>query len=91
VAVLNHKPVKVLQLSTSNPVVSHRPASRVCIRSSLLAKDSEVRGKPLQLGRSYHRRRTLKNMKTTGKAMGNQPGKYVIPETVSMQPHHSAV
>jgi len=23
--------------------------------------------------------------------MGNHPGKYVIGETVSMQPHHSAV
>jgi len=57
----------------------------------LLAKDSEVRGKPLQLGRTYHRRRTLRNTKTAGKATGNHPGKYVIRETVSMQPHHSAV
>jgi len=30
-------------------------------------------------------------MKTARKATGNQSGKYVIRETVSMQPHHSAV
>ena len=28
---------------------------------------------------------------STGKVMGNQPGKYMICETVSMQLHHSAV
>jgi len=37
----------------------------------MLTKDSEVRGKPLQLGRTYHRRRTLGKMKTAGKATGN--------------------
>jgi len=35
------------------------------MRRWLLAKDSEVRGKPLQLGRTW--RRTLGKMKTTGK------------------------
>jgi len=47
----------------------------------LLAKDSEVRGKPLQLGRTYHRRRTLRKTKTEGKAAGNHFGKCVIRET----------
>jgi len=56
----------------------------MCIRKWLLAKDSEVRGKSLQLGRIFHRRRTLRKMKTTGKAMGNHPSKYVIRKTVSM-------
>jgi len=59
--------------------------------SWLLAKDSEVRGKPLQLGMSYHRRRTLRKTKTAGKATGTHPGKYVIRGTVSMQSQHSAV
>jgi len=57
----------------------------------MLAKDSEVRRKHLQLGRTYHMRRTLREMKTAGKATGNHPGKYMIRETVGMQPHHSAV
>jgi len=50
-------------------------------------------GKRLQLRRTYRRRRTLKKTKTAGKGTGNHPGKYVIfdGETVSMQPHHSAV
>jgi len=61
------------------------------IRSWLLAKDSEVRGKAVQVGRTCHRRRTLRKTKTARKAMGNHPNKYVIRETVSMQPHHSAV
>jgi len=74
----------VLWLSTSNPVVSCRPGTWVCISSWLLAKDSDVRGKPLQLGRTYHRRRKFWKMKTAGKATGNHPGKYVIHETVSM-------
>jgi len=30
-------------------------------------------------------------MKTAGNATGNHPGKYVIRETVSIQPHHSAM
>jgi len=30
-------------------------------------------------------------MKTSGNATGNHPVKYVIRETVSMQPQHSAV
>jgi len=55
------------------------------------SKDSVVRGKPLQLERTYHRRRTLRKTKTARKGTGNHPGKYVIRETVSMQPHHSAV
>jgi len=46
----------------------------------LLAKDREFTGKPLQLGRTYHRR-TLTKTKTTRKATGNHPGKYVIHET----------
>jgi len=58
---------------------------------TLLAKDSDVTGKPLQLGRTYHRRRTLRKTKTAGKATGNHPDKYVIRETVSMQLYHSAV
>ena len=37
------------------------------------------------------KKRTLSNMKTTGKATGNHPGKYVISETVSMQPRHSSM
>jgi len=69
-AVLNHKPTKVLRLSTTNR------ACGVCIRSWLLAKDSEVRGEPPQLGRTY-RRRTLRRTKTAWKATGNHPGKYV--------------
>ena len=46
----------------------------------MLAKNSEVRGKPLQLGRTYHRRRTLRKTKTAEKATGNHLGKYVIRE-----------
>jgi len=53
------------------------------------SNDSEVRGKPLQLGRTYHRRRTLRKTKTTGKVMENHIGKYMIRQTVSTQPHHS--
>ena len=48
---------------------------------SVTKEDSEVRGKCLQLGRTYHSRRTLRKKKTTGKATGNHPGKYVIRET----------
>jgi len=77
-------------LQTKGIPVGQRKGSS-CVRSWLLAKDSEVRGKPLQLGRTYHRRRTLRKTKTAGKATGNHPGKYVIHETVSMQPHHSVV
>jgi len=51
---------------------SLKVACRVCIRSWLLAKDSEVKGKPLQLGRTY-RRRTLRKTNTAGKATGNHP------------------
>jgi len=40
-----------------------------------------VRGKPLQLGRTCHRRRTLRKTKTTGKATENHPGKNVIHKT----------
>jgi len=47
----------------------------------LKSKDTEVRGKPLQLRRTYHRRRTLRKTKTAGKATGNHRGKYVIRET----------
>jgi len=47
----------------------------------MLAKDSEVRGKPLQLGRTCNSRRKLRKMKTAGKTMVNSPGKYVICET----------
>jgi len=47
----------------------------------LLVKDCVVRGKPLQLERTYHSRRTLGKMNTEGKATGNHPGKYVIHET----------
>jgi len=39
------------------------------------------RGKPLQLGRTCHRKRTPRKMKTAGKAIGNLPGKYMIRET----------
>ena len=67
---LNHIPIKVLRLSTSNPVASRKSDTRVCIRSWLLAKDSEVTGKPLQLGRFYHRERTLRKTKTIGKGTG---------------------
>jgi len=59
--------------------------------AELLAKDSEVRGNSLQLGRTYHRRRTLRKTKTAGKATGTHPGKYTIHEVVSMQPHHSVM
>ena len=37
------------------------------------------------------RRRILGKTKTSGKATGNHPGKYVIRDTVSMQSHHSVV
>jgi len=37
---------------------------------------SEVRGKPLQLQRTYHNGRTLRKMETAGKATGNNPGEY---------------
>jgi len=47
----------------------------------VLAKDSEVRGKPLQLRSTYHRR-TLRKTKTAGKATGNNAGEYVILRTV---------
>ena len=52
---------KILQFLT---VVTASRTRGVCIRSWLLAKDSEVREKPLQLGMTYHRRRTLRKMKT---------------------------
>jgi len=45
-----------------------------------VAKDSEVRRKPLKLGKAYHKR-TLRKTKTPGKTTGNHPGKYVIRET----------
>jgi len=54
-----------------------------------MAKDSEVRGKPVQFGRTYHTRRTVRKTKTAGKAKEKPP--WQIRETVSMQPHHSAV
>jgi len=38
----------------------------------LLAKDREVTGKPLQLGRTYHSR-TLRKMRTAGEATENHP------------------
>jgi len=61
----------------------HKVSSILCCISTsvLLAKDSEVRGKPLQLERTCHRRRTLRKTKTAGKATGNHPGRYVIHET----------
>jgi len=59
--------------------------------AELLVKDSEIRGKPLQLGKTYHRKRTLRKTKTAEKATETYPAKYMIHETVSMQPHHSAV
>jgi len=75
VAVLNHKPTKMLQLSMSNLIASRKPDTR-----------------SLQLGRTYHRRRTLtEEDETAGKATGSHPGKYMIRETVSMQLHHSVV
>jgi len=45
----------------------------------LPAKGDEVRGKPLfvQLGRTYHRRRTLRKMETARKATRNHHGKYM--------------
>jgi len=43
-------------------------------------KNSEVRGKLLQLGRTYDRRITLRKTNTAGKATGNHPGRYVIRE-----------
>jgi len=33
----------------------------------------------------------LRKTKIAGKATGNHPGKYMVRDTVSMQPHHSAV
>jgi len=65
-------------------VLNHKP-------TKVLAKDSKVSRKPLPVGRTYHRRRALRKMKTVGKATGNHPGKYMICETVSMHQHHSAV
>ena len=76
-AVLNHKPIKVLRLSTSNPVVSRKPDTQSLHQKLAAGKDSEVRGKPLQLGRTYHKRRTFEKTKTAAKATGNHPGKYV--------------
>jgi len=60
---------------------------------SLHQKLTADSGKRLQLRRTYRIRRTLKKTKTAGKGVGNHPGKYVIcdGETVSMQPHHSAM
>jgi len=58
-------------------VTCHLEQTRgVCLRSWLLAKDGEIRGKPVQLGRTYYRR-TLRKMKTAGKATGNHPCKYM--------------
>ena len=90
-AVLSHKPIRVLRLSTSNPVASRKLDTRSLHQKLAAAKDSEVRGKPLQLRRTYHRRRTLRKTNTARKATRNHHGKYVIRGTVSMQPHHSAV
>ena len=39
----------------------------------LLAKDSEVRGKPLQLASTYHRRRTLRKTKKRREGNGKPP------------------
>jgi len=58
----------------SNLVAFHR--SSMWSLHQKRAKDGEVRGKPLQLGRTYHRR-TLRETKTTGKVTENHPGKYV--------------
>jgi len=91
VAVLNHKLTKVLRLSTSNPVASRKPdtqSQHQKLAAGVLVNDNEVKGKPLQLGRTYHRRRTLRKTKTAGKMMGTHPGKYVICETVC---NHSVV
>ena len=63
VCLYNHKPAKVLRVSMSNLVHLTSRTCRVCIRSWLLAKDSEVREKPLELGRTYHRRRRNHRMK----------------------------
>jgi len=75
-AVLNHKPAKVLRRSTTKPVASRKPDTRSLHYSCLLAKDSEVRGKSLQLGRTYYRRRTLRKTKTPGKSTEKHRGKY---------------
>jgi len=77
---------EVLRLSTSNPVASRKPDTR-----SLHQKlTSEIRVRPLQLWRIYHKRRTLKKTKTAGKTTRNKPcvTAYV---RLSMQSHHSAV
>ena len=47
----------------------------ICLWLLPVVKDSEIRGKPLPLGRTYHRRRTLGKTKTAAKATGNHPGK----------------
>jgi len=64
-AVLNHKPTKVRDCASRT--------RGVFIRSWLPAKDSEVKRKPLQLERTYHR--TLRKTKTAVKATGNHAGK----------------
>jgi len=51
-AELNHKPIKVMRLSASNPRLAGRTRG-VRIISWLLAKDIEVRGKSLQLRKTY--------------------------------------
>jgi len=63
----------------------------LCLSHDVQMAAGSVRGKPLQLGRTCHGVSTLRKTKNAGKATGNQPGKYVIRETVSMQSHHSAV
>jgi len=73
---------ETVSLYVRDIIVSNIEWHYFCIRSWLLAKDSEVRGKPLQLGRTYHSRTTLRKTKTAGKATGNHPGKCVIRETL---------
>jgi len=77
---LNHKPTKALH-------VTHQ-ARVVCIRSWLPAEDSVVRGKPLQLGRTYNSRQKLGVL---DRQEGNGKPPWQIRDIIFMAPIHDMV
>ena len=88
--VLYKKPTKVLQLTTSNPL-SVSKAGHAEFASEAGCWLRTVRSKE-SLGRTYHRRRTHQEDENHREGSnGKTPCKQVMPEIVSMQPHHSGV
>jgi len=78
--VLNHKPIKVLRLSTSNLAAFCRPGTR-SLHQKLAAGywTGEIRGKPLQLGKSYYREKDTQEDKN--RREGNRKPAWQIRDT----------